>query len=71
MLRLLKPTRKARSSSTDEQPAVKPEALRQLRPAVPMVFQDPQASLNPRMTVASIIGEPPGRARQDEQSPAA
>jgi oligopeptide transport system ATP-binding protein len=35
-----------------------PEALRQIRPRMQMVFQDPQASLNPRMTVASIIGEP-------------
>jgi oligopeptide transport system ATP-binding protein len=34
------------------------EALRPLRPRMQMVFQDPQASLNPRMTVASIIGEP-------------
>ena len=32
--------------------------LRTLRPAMQMVFQDPQASLNPRMTVAAIIGEP-------------
>jgi oligopeptide transport system ATP-binding protein len=35
-----------------------PEKLRQMRPKMQMVFQDPQASLNPRMTVASIIGEP-------------
>ena len=35
-----------------------PEMLRQLRPNMQMVFQDPQASLNPRMTVAAIIGEP-------------
>ena len=34
------------------------EALRQLRPSMQMVFQDPQASLNPRMTLAAIIGEP-------------
>ena len=34
------------------------DALRRLRPAMQMVFQDPQASLNPRMTVADIIGEP-------------
>ena len=34
------------------------EALRQLRPRMQMIFQDPQDSLNPRMTVGSIIGEP-------------
>ncbi len=32
--------------------------LRKLRPTMQMVFQDPQASLNPRMTVQSIIQEP-------------
>jgi len=33
-------------------------ALRRMRPRMQMIFQDPQASLNPRMTVASIIAEP-------------
>jgi oligopeptide transport system ATP-binding protein len=33
-------------------------ALRKLRPRMQMVFQDPQASLNPRMTVQAIIQEP-------------
>lgn len=32
--------------------------LRKMRPVMQMVFQDPQASLNPRMSVADIIGEP-------------
>ncbi len=32
--------------------------VRKLRPRMQMVFQNPHASLNPRMTVASIIGEP-------------
>ncbi|HLA99099.1 MAG TPA: ABC transporter ATP-binding protein [Anaerolineales bacterium] len=34
------------------------EALRKLRPMMQMIFQDPHASLNPRMTVGSIISEP-------------
>jgi oligopeptide transport system ATP-binding protein len=34
------------------------DSLRSMRPKMQMVFQDPQASLNPRMTVAAIIGEP-------------
>ena len=33
-------------------------ALRSMRPRMQMIFQNPHASLNPRMTVASIIGEP-------------
>ena len=33
-------------------------SLRAMRPTMQMVFQDPQACLNPRMTVGSIIGEP-------------
>jgi len=36
----------------------KGKALRSLRPRMQMIFQDPHASLNPRMNVASIIGEP-------------
>ena len=32
--------------------------LRKMRPTMQMVFQDPQASLNPRLTVEGIIGEP-------------
>ena len=34
------------------------EDLRKARPQMQMVFQDPQASLNPRMTLADLIGEP-------------
>jgi oligopeptide transport system ATP-binding protein len=32
--------------------------MRKMRPRMQMIFQDPQASLNPRMTVGSIISEP-------------
>jgi len=32
--------------------------LRELRPQMQMIFQDPFSSLNPRMTVGDIVGEP-------------
>ena len=32
--------------------------LRPVRPQIQMIFQDPYASLNPRMTIADIVGEP-------------
>jgi oligopeptide transport system ATP-binding protein len=34
------------------------EELRSLRPRMQMIFQDPYASLNPRHSVAKIVGEP-------------
>lgn len=34
------------------------KALRSLRPEMQMIFQDPYASLNPRMTVLDIVSEP-------------
>lgn len=38
--------------------ALQGEALRKIRPHMQMIFQDPQACLNPRMTVGSIVAEP-------------
>ncbi|HRW08983.1 MAG TPA: ATP-binding cassette domain-containing protein [Caldilineaceae bacterium] len=38
--------------------ALKGNALRRFRPNMQMIFQDPYASLNPRMTVRDIIAEP-------------
>lgn len=37
---------------------LKPEELKKKRPEFQMIFQDPFASLNPRMTVYSILSEP-------------
>ena len=38
--------------------ALKGQALRDFRPRLQMIFQDPVSSLSPRMTVLNIIREP-------------
>ena len=39
-------------------PKLSPAELKRLRPNMQMIFQDPYSSLNPRMTLLDIIGEP-------------
>jgi oligopeptide transport system ATP-binding protein len=58
LLRLYEPTAGSVVIAGEDIAYLSPEALRQKRPTMQMVFQDPQASLNPRMTLAQIIGEP-------------
>jgi oligopeptide transport system ATP-binding protein len=58
MLRLYEPTAGRVVIDGDDVAHMSPEALRKKRPTMQMVFQDPQASLNPRMTLAEIVSEP-------------
>jgi len=58
LLRLYEPTTGSVVIGGEDIATLAPEALRKKRPSMQMVFQDPQASLNPRMTVAAIISEP-------------
>ncbi len=39
-------------------PRLEKAALRRLRPNMQMIFQDPYSSLNPRMTLLEVVGEP-------------
>jgi oligopeptide/dipeptide ABC transporter ATP-binding protein len=56
--RLIKPTAGQVVLDGIDLTALSPRDLRPHRRNLSMVFQDPQASLNPRMTVGRIIGEP-------------
>ena len=58
VLRLYDPTAGSIRLDGTEIAQMSQGTLRPLRPKMQMVFQDPQASLNARMTVASIITEP-------------
>jgi len=70
ILRLIKPTAgkilfrsKRLGSSSEEYKEVdvitaSPKVMKALRRDMQIIFQDPYSSLNPRMTVGSIVGEP-------------
>jgi len=58
ILRLYEPTAGEIELEGREIARLEGGALRALRPKMQMIFQDPQASLNPRMTIGSIIAEP-------------
>lgn len=58
ILRLLEPTAGTISFLGEDISSLDSEAMRQRRKDLQIVFQDPYASLNPRMTIRQIIGEP-------------
>jgi len=72
VMRLIEPTAGAIRLSDTDITRLSRKALRPFRRRMQIVFQDPFSSLNPRMTVGEIVGEPlkvhgiaHGRARQD------
>src|SRR3954471_3248970 len=72
ILQLYKPTAGAVEFNGRNLVTLKSGEMRRMRREMQMIFQDPYASLNPRMTVGSIIGEPleihnlaKGRAKQE------
>jgi oligopeptide transport system ATP-binding protein len=58
ILQLYRPTAGSVRFDGRELTTMKGEELRRQRRRMQMIFQDPYASLNPRMTVGSIIAEP-------------
>ncbi len=58
MLRLIAPTAGEIFFNGESLLALNAASLRQKRRDIQMVFQDPYASLDPRMTVAAIVSEP-------------
>jgi oligopeptide transport system ATP-binding protein len=58
VLQLLKPTDGSVIFQGQELTKMRKAGLRQMRRELQVVFQDPYASLNPRMTVGDIVSEP-------------
>jgi oligopeptide transport system ATP-binding protein len=60
ILQLERPTSGSVFFEGQDLTALGPDALRAVRRRIQVIFQDPYSSLNPRMTVAQIVGEPLG-----------
>jgi oligopeptide transport system ATP-binding protein len=58
ILQLMRPTAGSVVFQGRDLTTLKGEALRKVRQDMQIVFQDPYSSLDPRMTVGSIVGEP-------------
>jgi oligopeptide transport system ATP-binding protein len=58
VLQLERPTSGSVRFEGQELTTLGPEALRRVRRRMQVIFQDPYSSLNPRMTVGQIVGEP-------------
>jgi oligopeptide transport system ATP-binding protein len=58
LLRLIEPTAGRVVFDGTDLGTLSPAALRAQRRAMQIIFQDPYSSLNPRMTVGDIVGEP-------------
>jgi oligopeptide/dipeptide ABC transporter ATP-binding protein len=58
ILRLIEPTGGEVRFGNEDVLTLDSARLRQMRRHMQMIFQDPYSSLNPRMTVGAIIGEP-------------
>ena len=58
ILQLYKPTAGEVTFDGVNLVTLKGEQMRQMRRKIQMIFQDPYASLNPRMTVGQLVGEP-------------
>ncbi|NLL48091.1 MAG: dipeptide ABC transporter ATP-binding protein [Firmicutes bacterium] len=58
ILRLIEPTSGEVRFDGKNVPSLPKDELRELRKEMQIIFQDPYGSLNPRMTVGDIVGEP-------------
>jgi oligopeptide/dipeptide ABC transporter ATP-binding protein len=68
LLRLIEPTAGQITFAGQDVLSLDKKRLRQLRREMQIIFQDPYASLNPRMKVRDIIGEPLVIHKQDGRS---
>ncbi len=68
VLRLLEPARGRLRFRGRDLPALPERELRAVRREMQIVFQDPGSSLDPRMTVASIVAEPLAVHRLERRS---